>query len=215
MREEFVSYGKMIAGAWRQARHWRFWVLAFVMLVAVAGVVILPYDAAWSQAIVGDPKIPFPQLARQWSFWGDFYTGTLIVAFVLWVFGVVVKRKRWRRAALACVLAAALAGGTANCLRLTLGRPRPGAYLVDGFYGLQKSANFHGFPSGHAATSWGTAAALSVAMPPLALPALASSGLVCWARLRLNRHYPTDILVGGALGIIFGFFFGWSARRDR
>jgi membrane-associated phospholipid phosphatase len=61
------------------------------------------------------------------------------------------------------------------------------------------------FPSGHAA---GTFAAATVVQRHFglkaAIPAFSAAVLVSGARLQANSHYPTDIIIGAAVGILSG-----------
>jgi undecaprenyl-diphosphatase len=65
----------------------------------------------------------------------------------------------------------------------------------------------HSFPSGHAAGSFAFAAFLAVRAPKVRAPALVCAGLIAWSRCVLGVHYPSDVLVGAALGSIIGAAF--------
>lgn len=215
MRSFWGEIRELIGEGWAVAKRNARFLAAGIVVVGILTILLFPYDAALLQAFAPNTETPF--WARKFSFWGDFYTGTLIIGAVLWGASFLMrkklKRELWKKAAIACVLAAAIAGIMVNCFRFTLGRPRPSAEVADGFYGLKKDASYHGFPSGHAATAFGTATAISVALPPLSAPAMAGAIGVAWARMRLRRHYVTDILVGGAIGILFGALLGTAVRN--
>jgi len=100
---------------------------------------------------------------------------------------------------------------------MTVGRPRPDTNLPDHFYGFTNAlqGTYQSFPSGHAATTFGTAAALLVCDFPLGLLATAGAFAVIWARLELYRHYPSDIIVGAAIGIFFGLMVAFGAKLSR
>jgi len=38
---------------------------------------------------------------------------------------------------------------------------------------------------------------------------------VVWARMELDRHYPSDVAVGSVIGIYFGLLVGLGARVRR
>ena len=209
----FADIWRLCVEAGRHTRkHWRLWVLA-AFSVAVFCVMVWPHDGVVLAEVRGWSDGELRDAARGISFWGDFLTWTVPMCVLLAVLGWVFRKPRWRHAAMACLLAAIMAGATANAFRFTLGRPRPAAELPDGFYGLQKRAKYHGFPSGHAATAFGTATALAVALPPVGIPCLVIAGAVGWSRMELRRHYVTDIMVGGFLGILCGVSLGRAARR--
>jgi len=153
--------------------------------------------------------------AREFSYWGDFVPGTIPLFFIIWILASWCGKRQWQRAALAVLMGAALAGIAANCFRLTLGRPRPHMQLEPGFYGLQRESGYHGFPSGHAATAFGTAIPLLYVNPPLGVAATGLAAGVGWARMQLERHYPSDILAGSLLGIMFGVALGSRFVRPR
>lgn len=69
--------------------------------------------------------------------------------------------------------------------------------LVDGYRSGQ-----YGFPSCHAANTIGLATILSLAIGRRWFTAsiFAWAIVVCWSRLYLGVHYPTDLLVGGFIG---------------
>ncbi len=116
-------------------------------------------------------------------------------------------------AAVACLLAALLAGITADVARVGAGRPRPRAGMQDGFYGVKWADKFHGFVSAHTATSFGMATAVTVALPAIGILTLPLATFVAWSRMTLGSHYLSDCLLGAGVGLWFGVPFGLAARR--
>jgi len=231
---------RFLALAWEESPFRRpHWAWALVPLgIALLGLIAFHFDHL-VVALTPGAGGPLSGIAGEFSYWGDFLPGTLPLSLGLIVAGAIFRRPAWQRAGLAAFLAAVIAGGFVSSFRVTLGRPRPFATatevsgkigrvpaplvsfgkpaapgeLVDGFYGIQQPMLFHGFPSGHASTSMATAAALAVALPPLGTVAVLGACGVCWSRFYLQRHYLSDLTVGGGVGIAVGLYFGWVARR--
>lgn len=69
----------------------------------------------------------------------------------------------------------------------------------------------YSFPSGHTALSFAavTGLWLSGVLKKWRIPALILACLIAFSRLYLYLHYPTDILVGMAVGV----FCGWLAMK--
>ncbi len=213
-REIGADAGALCREAWASAKRGRWCLFGLALVVAVAvNFWTYPNDRAWLDALANHDTPEGRAFARKLSWWGDFLTGSLGLAGVLWLVGKMARKRVWQTAALACLLASATAGMTANLFRLTLGRPRPATDVPDRFYGLVPSHKYHSFPSGHSATACGSAAALAVALPVVGVPALAAAGGVVWSRMYLKQHFPSDVLVGGCLGILAGACFGAAARR--
>ncbi len=193
------------------AQRWR--VLAFVIVLLAVTLLMVPYDAEWLARLTSPQSPDLLALARWLTHWGDYHTGSFLLAAALLALGLGLGRERLRRAALASILAASVAGLTANVFRGLIGRPRPVAELPDGLYGPTMRFELQGSPSAHAATSVGSAAALLVAVPPVGVAAAVAAGGVVWSRLYLRHHHPTDVVVGGSLGAMFGAVLGLAARR--
>jgi membrane-associated phospholipid phosphatase len=194
--------------------HWQFWLamlgVTVALLISLFSVDEMLLDWIGAHA----PTVASQHLARALSFWGDFITGTVLICVAVWLIGTSLEWPRWRRAALAAFLAAALAGITAKIMGAVIGRPRPYLENADVFAGLALSTHYQSFPSGHTATSVATAAAISTAVPVLSPVALAGAGMVIWSRLILDRHYPSDILMGIFLAMTFGVPMGAAARKE-
>lgn len=61
------------------------------------------------------------------------------------------------------------------------------------------------FPSGHAVSSFSAAAVLLFYNRKIGIPAFALAVLIAFSRLYLYVHFPSDVIGGAALGIIFAF----------
>jgi undecaprenyl-diphosphatase len=64
------------------------------------------------------------------------------------------------------------------------------------------------FPSGHTLHAVMAAVVIGQLVPALVLPFLCLAVLVATSRVALGVHYPSDVLAGGALGVIFGLLAG-------
>ena len=210
----------ILRGFWFLLCTRKFLWLALLAVVMTLGLLLMPYDVAlltrlhfWND----DQDATARGLSRFLSFWGNYPVYNVSLAVLIWLYGVGRKSSKWRRIALVCLLAASFAGLFDDAIRMTVGRPRPDTNLPDHFHGFTNAfeGTYQSFPSGHAATTFGTAAALLVCDLPLGLLATAYAFAVIWARLELYRHYPSDIIVGAAIGIFFGLMVALGARLHR
>ena len=109
------------------------------------------------------------------------------------------QRFRASRMAILITTASLLTGASATVLRSLIGRTRPDAHEAQGFYGVWHDSHliigkyeFGAFPSGHAATVIGLAAAAWLRNRRLGTAALVYAGLVTWSRIALGCHHFSD-----------------------
>jgi YegS/Rv2252/BmrU family lipid kinase len=124
------------------------------------------------------------------------------------VAGALFGGKRGRRAAKEGVLAIGMTSATVNAVKLVIDRRRPTPRRL-----LHRRPRTSSFPSGHAASAFAFAVAASREVPeaaPVLLPLAAS---VAYSRVYLGVHYPSDVMVGGALGTAVGLAARPAARR--
>jgi undecaprenyl-diphosphatase len=148
-------------------------------------------------------------------------TAAFVVLSAWWVKGTLfvaagmardVQAGRWVPVSgLAIAASIGLASLITGILKELVDRLRPplGMTDVSALVSLPSSASF---PSGHAATSFAAAAALSVLVPRLRVPALILAALVGISRVYLGVHFWVDVLAGAVLGTAVGAGLALAVR---
>lgn len=153
-----------------------------------------------------------------WVLTGKFTWLPLYALLLWWLY----KRFEWRQATvyLVCVvltiiIADQVCGGA---LRGTIGRLRP-ANLANPISGMVHIVNDYrggnyGFPSCHAANSFGLAVIMALIMRRrwFTWSILAWALLNSYTRIYLGVHYPGDIMVGATVGSLTGWGMYSAAR---
>lgn len=92
-------------------------------------------------------------------------------------------------------------------------RPRPCHDYPDYVQMLVAVPHSFSFPSGHSSSSFAAAAVLFAHSKKWGIPALVLAFLIAFSRVFLFVHYPTDILAGTALGLLFALLTLFVYRR--
>lgn len=143
-------------------------------------------------------------LSAAWAFTNAGYAYVLAPLYAACIIVAVVS-PRWRLVALLVVASGLIAWGAADGLQHYFARPRRHDWLI-------KRELAFSYPSSHAAISTafyffaGVLALRSKLPRALAVAAFAvltvlTAG-ICWSRLALAAHYPTDVIGGIALGLV-------------
>jgi membrane-associated phospholipid phosphatase len=106
-------------------------------------------------------------------------------------------------------LSALLSGLLVNILKLVFARFRPVEFFEFQNYGMNWFAHGYdvaSFPSGHSATALGVAAAVALLFPRFRYPVLFYGALVTFSRVVVNKHYLSDVLVGGYIGVLVSVY---------
>lgn len=69
------------------------------------------------------------------------------------------------------------------------------------------------FPSGHSASAFAFAEAVSRSMPLLGVPLRLSAAVVAYSRVHTGVHYPGDVIVGSLIGTTVGELTGALSSR--
>ncbi len=126
-------------------------------------------------------------------------------------FGLFLYFKRGRRRELLAnralfVFASVAVSGTVTLfIKMIFGRFRPRMFFLDGLYGFnffRPSEDLNSFPSGHAATAFSLAFALSLLFPRYRFPLLCFGLLVAISRTVTTAHFLSDTVAGAWIGIV-------------
>jgi membrane-associated phospholipid phosphatase len=189
-------------------RRWLVLALVFVVLaiplsIAARGPGVLPGDVPIARVIQGPTWPWLTALALALSTLGRAWPGETPFAIVV---TVLVASAGTRRDAIFIALAAI--AGTLNVeTKLIVASPRPTAPLVT----VVEVASGNGFPSGHAFGATLVYGAVWIVLPavvrqPVACRLLRGAAVVialgiCWSRIRLGAHWPSDVLGGILWGL--------------
>jgi membrane-associated phospholipid phosphatase len=104
-----------------------------------------------------------------------------------------------------------------NVAKMLVGRARPAVDVHDpnsiGFLrGITRGEEYRAFPSGHTATAFAAASALTAevmrrdpdARWAAGVPLYAAASLVGWSRMYDNRHWASDVVAGAGFGTVAG-----------
>ena len=112
--------------------------------------------------------------------------------------------KKTRRSGI-CIGASLLIGVIVGngIIKNVVARPRP-YDAIAGIESVVSHLSDYSFPSGHSLCCFEAATALARNRTKWAIPAYVGAVLVAVSRLFLFVHYPTDVICGALLGVLFG-----------
>ena len=117
----------------------------------------------------------------------------------------------YKRRGLVFFIAAAIAIGLADAighyiLKEGIQRIRPCHVLPQDIIGVVSCSNSFSFPSNHAVNSFTAATLLSLCFRNTTFLVFTLALIVCYARVYLKVHYPSDIFGGMIFGGAMGYF---------
>lgn len=127
--------------------------------------------------------------------------------------GVLAKDSLLKRKGLYIAGSMAISAATTLALKYGINRSRP--FDTYAFIDQQTDAVSPSFPSGHTSNAFVTATSMTIAFPKwyVAAPAFAWASAVGYSRMHLGVHYPSDVLVGAAVGAGSAWLGHWLNQR--
>ncbi len=209
------------------SRLWWLWPIA----IGVTGLfVVYPFDGPLSHAASNLERSLGGDVRRELHAWQQFGQGfcLIVVAALIWLLDPVRRRRL-----LDLLLIVILSQFASMLGKLFIGRPRPRPEFDDprtflfpwGTYPIQvagETRHVHAWdiasgagsdlwsmPSSHTLFAFALATFLTGIYPRIRWLVIALAALVAFARVLFDAHWPTDVVVGGAIGWLLG---AWVTR---
>lgn len=174
----------------------------FLVVVVVLAWCIAYGDSAFE--MIDEPLEAFPGvefIARTATSVGGQVGGAILALIVICLTG-----RYWKRAGLTILCAAAMQTGLTELIKHMAGRPRPDEYdHVTVFFG--PGTDYHSFPSGHASYAFMLATIAAAYFPRWRWLSYGMALVIATSRVMLDRHFVSDVTVGGLLGFIAAYVF--------
>lgn len=100
-------------------------------------------------------------------------------------------------------------------MKYAINRERPYVTYPDIIYANDKTEQGKSFPSAHTAIAFNTATLLSIRYHKwyITVPAYLWASSVGYSRMYLGDHYPSDVIVGAALGVGSAYLSDWLNKK--
>ena len=184
----------------------------------LTGISFFWYDPHFLLWIQKKTELPFANdFANFLSSYGRLEWSTLFVSVCFVLLALFSnKRKKYFTLAKVCFLGGLLAGISVWPSKTILGRGRPRGTGNDTLhffkFSPQDDAVYYSLPSGHAASSMGSAIPVFLLSPITGTPLIIMAILTGWSRIKQNEHWPSDVLAGWLLGLLCGY---WIYKRTK
>jgi undecaprenyl-diphosphatase len=179
--------------------------IALPLSIAAHGSSVLAGDVGLARTVQSLSSLALDHLAVVLTALGEAWPGETLVAILC----VALLLSLGARRAALFVAAAAIAGLLNGLFKHVVASPRPTADLVQ----IIQAAPGAGFPSGHAFGATLFYGSLWVMLPDVVSNATVCRLLrgvvmliavgICWSRVRLGAHWPSDVLGGVLWGLTF------------
>lgn len=167
---------------------------------------------------VAAQRVPFWELAAKtcsrFFAWHWLMFGAVAGLLLAWRKG----RRDWLRVLCVMIVAASIAGLSADILRAGIGRTRPSARATQGWYGVRSGSEwlivkheFNSFPSGHTTAATGFSLPLFFWRRRLGWLVFPFIAVVAGARIYLGAHHLSDTIAAALLGFLLA---GWIWQRS-
>ncbi len=160
--------------------------------------VFLWVNNRWSSSFM-DALMTIVTVAGDWPVW-------LVVGLIAIWFA---KLENQRRAALVFILTMLVAGSALHAIKQVAPRDRPLKHFQERIETGEVTVNtphnklYHrSFPSGHSQAAFTAAMFFALYFKRYWVLVLIAAGVVAISRVYLGVHFPTDIVVGSALGMV-------------
>lgn len=131
--------------------------------------------------------------------------------------GTILKNKKLKKASVLAFSSMLISGVLVQGLKQVFARTRP--YAATNQWEFQgpglRSSTFNSFPSGHTASAFSVAAAISTIYDSKLVKILAYSAatLTGLSRIHDNKHWMSDVFMGAVLGTVTGIFVAKSHMK--
>jgi membrane-associated phospholipid phosphatase len=184
------------------------WVFLLWLLAGAAAVALAwPLDQRVDTALDATRHPALHQIAWWCSKLGEGWVPA-VAGFLLAALFVLLNRPGVAAKVFFVLLTCEITGLAGLILRVLIGRTRPLAHDPQGFYGLWHNGHwiigkyeFSAFPSGHAATAVGLAAAVWLVHRGWGAIAVVYALAVMWSRIALQCHHLSDVVASAMLAI--------------
>jgi membrane-associated phospholipid phosphatase len=208
-------------------RRWPRWVLPLVV-GAIGFVAVHPFDGQMDATVVGFGQRLSGDWRRELEAWQQYGQGVFIAVLVIAVWLTDARPFYRRRRLLDLGLALVIAEIVSTAGKMLIGRPRPRPWFNDpetfltpwGVYPIKMDggwklvhawdtragagADLWSMPSSHTLFAATVSVFIAALFPRLRWLAVGLTLLVAFGRVMFDAHWPTDVIVGGALGWLIG-----------
>jgi len=133
----------------------------------------------------------------------------------IWLVATIQGNQSLQQKAYAVGSGVILSAGVAELLKLSVNRARPYTTYPQLIHPFDASEAGYSFPSGHVSLAFANATGLALSFKKwyVTVPAFAWATAVGYSRLYLGEHYPSDVLIGAAVGSGSAFLSPWLTEK--